>query len=55
MARSDVTVDYSRKLCEESRVLRDESKTAVGQTKAAVARSRRIRAQIQEQQKLKKP
>jgi hypothetical protein len=43
------TLDYSKKLCEESRALLEESRISVAQSKEALARSRRLRVQIKEQ------
>jgi hypothetical protein len=54
MARSDPTVEYSKKLCEDSGNLRASAKTTVTESKNAIARSRRLRAQLQNRQKTKK-
>lgn len=54
MARSDPTIEYSRKLCEDSCNLRESAKITVAESKDAIARSRRLRAQMQKRHKSKK-
>jgi hypothetical protein len=49
------TLDYSKKLCEESVALRETARTTVAESKEALARSRRLAVPIKEREKSKKP
>ena len=53
MARSDPTLQYSKKLCEEAGVLRHESRIALAESKQALANSRRTAEVIQRRRKSK--